>query len=104
MLGALGRNMNFFVFPGVRANGRPIADAKQEGSFKVVLGEQEFRWRLPLSSLLPPKICPKCHETDKGAWKFCPWCGTALPAAAAPASTPTKTAPAKASATGKKTN
>jgi hypothetical protein len=44
----------------------------------VKMGEKEFHWRLPLGSLLPPKICPKCGETFSGAYKFCPWDGSTL--------------------------
>ena len=53
-------------------------DAKKEGFFLVELGENEFRWRLPLSSLLPLTICPTCGEELSGAYKFCPWDGTKL--------------------------
>ncbi|MHC4200585.1 MAG: hypothetical protein ACYSU0_11385, partial [Planctomycetota bacterium] len=34
-LGPLGRNMHFLVFPAEDKKGRPIADAKREGSFSV---------------------------------------------------------------------
>ena len=78
-LGPMGQNMHFFLFPAKTKNGRNIADAKREGAFSVKLGEREFRWRLPLGSLLRPKICSKCKENCSGAWNFCPWCGTRLP-------------------------
>jgi len=79
MLGPMGQNMHFFVFPAENERGQKIADAKKEGSFSAKLGKREFRWRLPLGSLLPPKMCPKCAEKCSGAWNFCPWCGTKLP-------------------------
>ena len=78
-LGPMGQNMHFFLFPAKTKNGRNIADAKREGAFSVKLGKKEFRWRLPLGSLLAPKICSKCKENCSGAWNFCPWCGTRLP-------------------------
>jgi len=78
MLGPMGQNMCFFLFPAESADGRRIAEAKKEGAFSVKLGEREFRWRLPLGSLLAPKMCPKCKEKCSGAWNFCPWCGTRL--------------------------
>lgn len=81
MLGSMGQNMHFFLFPAKNKKGQNIADAKKEGSFSVELGEREFRWRLPLGSLLPPKICPTCGEKLSGAYKFCPWDGTKLPEA-----------------------
>lgn len=81
MLGPMGQNMVFFLFPSNNKEGQKIADSKKEGSFSVEMGEREFRWRLPLGSLLPPKICPTCGEKLSGAYKFCPWDGTKLPEA-----------------------
>jgi hypothetical protein len=79
MLGPTGQNMHFFLFPAKNEKGQKIAEAKKKGSFSVELGEREFIWRLPLGSLLPPKICPTCEEKLSGAYKFCPWDGTKLP-------------------------
>jgi len=59
--------------------GRRIADAKEEGSFAVLIGEKKYRWKLPLGSLLPPKTCAECGEELSGAFKFCPYEGTKLP-------------------------
>lgn len=79
MLGPLGKNMNFFAFPAKDRKGQKIVDVKKQGAFSVKFDEREFRWRLPLGSLLPPKICTRCKEKCSGAWNFCPWCGTELP-------------------------
>lgn len=79
MSGPMGQNAHLFLFPARNKKGWKIADAKQMGGFSIKLGEKEFRWRLPLGSLLPPKICLKCRENCSGAWNFCPWCGTRLP-------------------------
>ncbi|MDD4980638.1 MAG: hypothetical protein PHC54_05155 [Candidatus Omnitrophica bacterium] len=76
--GPIGQNMHFFLFPGQNKEGRSIADAKKDGIFLVKLDEREFRWKLPLGSLLPSKICPTCGEKISGAYKFCPWDGTKL--------------------------
>lgn len=78
MLGPMGQNFHFVVFPGKDSSQQKIADAKSKGSFTVRLGQRQFRWRLPLGSLMPPKPCPKCKEQCSGAWEFCPWCGTKL--------------------------
>ena len=78
MLGPLGQNMHFLLFPAKNKNGQNIAEAKKEGVFSVKVGERKFRWRLPLGSLLPPKICPKCGEKLSGAYKYCPYDGTPL--------------------------
>jgi len=78
MLGPMGRNMHFFLFPAKDKKGQNIAEATKEGSFTVKLGLNEFKWRLPLGSLLPPKTCPVDGEQMSGAWKFCPWHGVRL--------------------------
>lgn len=80
-LGPMGKNMHFFAFGAKDTNGRPIADPLREGRFSIVVAQKEFKWRLPLGSLLPPKVCPKCGEVLSGAYKFCPYDGTALPQA-----------------------
>jgi hypothetical protein len=79
MLGPMGENMHFFLFPAQKKNGQPICDALKKGALSLELGERKFRWRLPLGSLLPPKICPHCQEKCSGAWNYCPWCGNKLP-------------------------
>ena len=43
MLGPLGQNMHFLLFPAKNKSGRNIAEAKKEGAFSVKLGEREFR-------------------------------------------------------------
>lgn len=75
MLGPMGQNMHFLLFPANGEDGKPIAAAKEKGQFSVVLGQREFKWRLPLDSLLPMKYCPACKLDCKGSWSFCPWCG-----------------------------
>ena len=78
MLGPMGQNMHFFLFPSKNKKGQNIAVAKKEGTFSVKLDKREFKWRLPLGSLLPPKVCPVDGEKMSGAWKFCPWHGVEL--------------------------
>jgi len=78
MLGPMGKNFNFYVFPGMTKDKKLIANAKAESNFTVQNGEEAFKWRLPLGSLLPPKTCAKCGEKLNGAFKFCPYDGTAL--------------------------
>jgi len=90
MMGAFGQNFNFFVFPGQGKDGKVIADATKEGLFYVEVGAREFRWRLPLGSLLPRKICPLCKESLSGAYKYCPYDGTKLPEPASAPSPPAK--------------
>jgi len=78
MLGEMGENMHFFLFPSKDEQGNNIAVAKEEGTFSIKLDEREFIWKLPLGSVLPPKVCPVDGEELNGAWKFCPWHGAEL--------------------------
>lgn len=78
ILGPMGQNMHFLVFPGSDANGLAIVDPMQEGVMTITLGSNAFKYRLPLGSLLPPKICPVDGEEMSGAWKYCPWHGAEL--------------------------
>lgn len=78
MIGKMGENMHFILFPAKNKQGNDIAAAKKEGTFSIKLGEKIFRWKLPLSSLFPPQTCPLCREQLSGTYKFCPWDGTKL--------------------------
>jgi hypothetical protein len=78
LLGAVGENLHFFYFPSLTQAGTPVADPRAEGSFAVRVGAQVHRWRLPLGSLLPERVCPVDGERLNGAWKFCPWHGKEL--------------------------
>ena len=92
IIGRLGENLHFFVFPAVDETGARIGDPRSEGALEVQLGERRFRWRLPLGSLLAPKLCPEDGEELNGAWTYCPWHGVKLkseaPAPAAPLPSP----------------
>ena len=78
MIGPMGQNMHVFLFPAKDKKGQDIAAAKREGFFSVKLDKREFKWRLPLGSLLRQKVCSVDGEKLNGAWKFCPWHGTEL--------------------------
>jgi len=78
MLGQMGENMHFILFPAKDNNGQRIAVAKSKSSFAVRLSGKDFTWDLPLDSLVPAQICPKCQHKCSGSWNFCPMCGTAL--------------------------
>lgn len=75
----MGQNLLVFLFPAVGKDNQKIADAKKAGSFAVNIGKLEYKWRLPLGSVVPPKICPKCGEKLSGAYTYCPYDGTKLP-------------------------
>jgi hypothetical protein len=84
ILGPTGQNLQILFFPAKTAKGKSIADPTHAGSFSVLLSnltsqkESEFAWRLPLSSLSPPKFCPVGKERVEASWKFCPWHGNRL--------------------------
>lgn len=78
MLGGLGENMHFFLFPGTNKRNKPLIEATQEGHFIVQLSENKYFWRLPLGSLLPPKYDPDTGEELNGSWKYSPWTGKKL--------------------------
>lgn len=80
MIGKMGENMHFVLFPAKDSAGRKIADATREGTLSLRLGADVYKWRLPLGSLLPTKSCPVDGERLSGAWKFCPWHGERLAA------------------------
>lgn len=75
MIGAMGQNMHFLLFPAKAEDGTEIANAKGKGELKIKLRELEFKWRLPLDALLPTWVCAGCKQECKGSWHFCPWCG-----------------------------
>lgn len=87
-IGAMGEHMEVFMFPARDSAGNPIADPTRPGSFTVVLsdipgfGPSQHEWKLPLTSLSPPKFCPSGKERLQANWKFCPWHGIALSEAA----------------------
>lgn len=91
ILGPMGQNLQILFFPAKTKSGRPIADPTRASSFSVVLSnlttlkESEFSWRLPLTSLSPPKFCPAGKERVEANWKFCPWHGVPLDENAVPA-------------------
>jgi hypothetical protein len=78
MLGNMGQNLHFYVFPGKDPQNKWIADPLENGEFTVVLDDKNYRWKLPLTSLFPMVVCDKCKENCSGAWSYCPWCGTKL--------------------------
>jgi hypothetical protein len=82
MIGPMGANMHVFFFPAKGDDDKALFEVKSKGAVTLKVGTDEFRWRLPLGSLMPAKVCPKCQEKCSGAWDFCPWCGAHLETAA----------------------
>jgi hypothetical protein len=78
LLGNMGQNLNFFVFDGLTPDGARRLDPTRPGRFSIRLLGTDYRWRLPLASLVPKKRCPVDGELLSGAWRFCPWHGVEL--------------------------
>lgn len=78
MLGPLGENMNFIVFPSKNRKGKRIADPYSDGVFAISLDKRKYNFDLPVASLLPKKVCPICNKELKGTYKYCPWDGAQL--------------------------
>jgi hypothetical protein len=84
-LGEMGKNVHIFYFPAVDSDGAPLADPRKAGNMvamirKIAGRDQAFEWKLPLTSLTPPKFCPTGGERVEASWKYCPWHGTDLTA------------------------
>jgi hypothetical protein len=83
-------------FPAKTSTGKLIVDTGHEGSFSLLIdnlaGQKQstFEWRLPLTSLTPPKFCPVGKERVEANWKYCPWHGNKLDAGASPVLDPKK--------------
>jgi hypothetical protein len=80
VVGQLGDNLSFFVFPATDAEGRAIADPLADGRFLVELEDVEYRFRLPLASLLVPRMDPGTGEEFPGNFLYNPYTGTRLAA------------------------
>jgi hypothetical protein len=84
MLGSMGQNIQVLFFPATNKMAKPIADPHSQGSFSVVITklvdgkDQVFEWKLPLTTLSPPKYCQAGKERVQANWKYCPWHGVKL--------------------------
>jgi hypothetical protein len=78
VIGEMGNNLNFYVFPGKGKDGKRIADPHAEGKFTVKLGETEYAYRLPLGSVMPPRFDATTGERFPGNYRFSPFSGAPL--------------------------
>ena len=96
MMGRMGENSYLLLFPTMVSDGGPSADPRKPSEISMqvrnLMGPSTdiYAWRLPLSSLSPPKYCPVGKEQLEPSWKYCPWHGIKLPdeAPEQPAATP----------------
>lgn len=77
ILGKIGQSVEMVIYPNKQAD-QKLLDPLKPGSFKYTLYDQTFTWRLPLGSLLPPKVDPKTSEEFPGNYDFNPYTGEAL--------------------------
>jgi hypothetical protein len=84
ILGNMGQNIAMLFFPASNKMAKPIADPLAPGNFSVVVTkllngkDKVLEWKLPLTSLSPPKYCPLGKERMQANWKYCPWHGVKL--------------------------
>jgi hypothetical protein len=77
MMGQLGQGMHFIAFPGTD-DSKLLLDAKKPGQFVVKMGAKEFAFRLPIGSVLPPKMDKETGERFPGNYEFNPFTGKKL--------------------------
>jgi len=78
LAGPVGQNMHFVLFPSKSDDGRLVANPGSTGALWVIVGGKEFKYRLPLGSILPPKYDPGTGEKFPGNYTFNPFTGTKL--------------------------
>jgi hypothetical protein len=58
--------------------GKRLADPNKPGALQFSVYDQDFKWRLPLASLLPRKFDPKSNEDFPGNFDYNPFTGDKL--------------------------
>lgn len=77
MLGELGKGMEFIVYPN-KKDGEVILDPLSDSTLEFVSFGNEYKWRLPLGSLMPPALDPETGEEFPGNYRFSPFTGNEL--------------------------
>jgi hypothetical protein len=72
MLGQMGKGMYFYFFEVNNTNHKNLINEFEKGGFTIKHSNKEFKYILPLVTLLPPKFCPIDNEQMKGNWNYCP--------------------------------
>ncbi len=78
MLGQMGAGMHFYFFKITDEKGNPTINEYKKGEFTICHSGREFKYNLPLVTLLPPKVCPIDNASMKGNWDYCPFHGVKL--------------------------
>ncbi|MGJ8661133.1 MAG: hypothetical protein ACSHXL_03780 [Bacteroidota bacterium] len=78
MLGQMGAGMHFYLFDNLDKNGYEIIDEYKKETLFVHHSDQDFKFELPLVTLMPDKYCPIDNAVMKGNWNYCPIHGMEL--------------------------
>ncbi|THB66066.1 MAG: hypothetical protein D6B27_07280 [Gammaproteobacteria bacterium] len=78
MLGQVGSGLEFMAFDGKNKKGAPLLNPMKKGAFTVTFLNKDYKWRLPLGSLLPPMQDPKTKEVFPGNYLYNPYTGKKL--------------------------
>ena len=77
ILGKFGQGVEVMIYPSTQ-DAKRLIDPLKPGSFRYVLYDQAFTWRLPLASLLPVKVDAKTGTEFPGDYQFNPYTGDPL--------------------------
>lgn len=98
MQGSFRESSYFLLFPTTNPAGVASEDSRKPSEISMqvrnLMGSSTgsstniYAWRLPLSSLSPPKYCPVGKEQLEPSWRYCPWHGIKLPDEDQPAAIP----------------
>ncbi len=77
LVGGVEQGYHFIVYPNRKA-GKPIISPEQPGRFEYSVAGREFRWKLPLGSVLPPMVDPITGEVFPGNYRYNPFTGGEL--------------------------
>lgn len=78
MIGQMGENLHFYVFPDMQNKDERIFDPLKKGNITLKFNGKTRTWKTPLVTLLPFKYCPADNEPMQGDWQYCPYHGTEL--------------------------
>lgn len=76
--GQFGEALQLMVLPARDAAGKPLYDVRARGALTLRYKARDFRFRLPLASLLPEKADAETGERFPGDYLFNPYTGKAL--------------------------
>jgi hypothetical protein len=79
LAGQIGQGIEILIYPNP-APGAEKLSAVKPGAFSISVFGDRFDWRLPLGSLLPPKVDSRTKESFPGDYNYNPYTGDKLSA------------------------